>query len=422
MRTGFRVGIFSFMTFVAVSAHADESLVWSNASGVSQIANCQSTLLNPEHLLAFGPELNARLTNTNQVSAYLTFPGTRAVLTQSFWVAIRNANGAINALNCQTENGPRTYVAFAVYEPQSIQPFAVVGVSAEETSVFKTEAAPVRSVARVSSASLDLPAGVTVTEGPALNVVCIASGKLNVRDESLNRVLYSVDLRAAVKVFQSFGEAPRKTISGTTYSFVKVQFPERDGENVGWVPAQYVKNEADCVSAQAKPLATQAASGWVFPTIARPTDSYLSGMRRFNASRSGGKRTHAACDLYRKKDEAAVAITSGTVIRDRYYFYEGTYAIEVKHAGGKVARYGEITGKSASGVKLNSAVKAGQNVGYIGKVNSNCCAPMLHFELYSGTASGSLSQSGNKYNRRKDLIDPTKLLQDLEKSTFGQSY
>lgn len=423
MRTGFKMGIISFLTLVALRAQAGETLIWTNGSGITTADNCQAESVSTAQVQTLGAEMNERLSKTNEVNAYLTFPGTSAVLTQSFWAAARNDGGALTALNCETENGSRTYIAFAVYEPQSIAPFALVGVSAEETGIFQYEPLKVHSTVQTTKAPLELPAGVTVTEGSPTNVVCISSGKLNVRDESLERVLYSVDPRTVVKVFQSFGERPEKTISGTTYSFVKVQFADRkESESTGWIPAQYVKSETECASPAPKPLVATATSTWVFPTIARPTDSYLEGMRRFNASRSGGKRSHAACDLYRVKDEAAVAVTSGTIIRDRYYFYEGTYAIDIKHTGGKIARYGEITGKKAGSLKLNSSVKAGQTVGYIGKVNSNCCKPMLHFELYSGTASGSLSQSGNKYGRRKDLIDPTKLLRELEKSTFGKSY
>lgn len=39
---------------------------------------------------------------------------------------------------------------------------------------------------------------------------------------------------------------------------------------------------------------------------------------------------------------------------------------------------------------------------------------MLHFELYSGTGSGPLTDTSNKpHMRRGDLIDPTSLLKSL---------
>jgi murein DD-endopeptidase MepM/ murein hydrolase activator NlpD len=108
------------------------------------------------------------------------------------------------------------------------------------------------------------------------------------------------------------------------------------------------------------------------------------------------------------------------VIRNLYYFYQGTYALEVKHAGGFIVRYGEITGKKAKEISEGGKVKQGQIVGYMGKVNSKCCEPMLHFELYTGKKTGSLSQrgKGNKYHRRSDLVDPTKYLLRWEQESL----
>jgi murein DD-endopeptidase MepM/ murein hydrolase activator NlpD len=119
---------------------------------------------------------------------------------------------------------------------------------------------------------------------------------------------------------------------------------------------------------------------------------------------------HAACDLYRYKDEAMLSVAPGVVTRGLYYFYQGTYALEVKHDGGFIVRYGEVTGKSPSGTSKGSRLKMGQTLGYIAKVNSNCCNPMLHFELYKGNVTGPLSQSGNRYQRRSDLMNPTDYL------------
>lgn len=91
----------------------------------------------------------------------------------------------------------------------------------------------------------------------------------------------------------------------------------------------------------------------------------------------------------------------------------------MRHTGGKVVRYGEVTGKAAPGISLDRTVAPGQVIGYVGKVNSGCCTPMLHFEMYSGAASGALSQGGNKFNRRSDLIDPSSYLTDWEKQKFN---
>ena len=138
----------------------------------------------------------------------------------------------------------------------------------------------------------------------------------------------------------------------------------------------------------------------------------------FKARRGGGTRSHAACDLYRYKDEPILSVAPGVVLRGLYYFYQGTYALEVRHSGGFIVRYGELTGKKEIGVSNGKKVKMGQRVGYMGKVNSNCCRPMLHFELFKGTKSGSLSQKGNKFQRRSDLLDPTHYLQKWESGKF----
>lgn len=278
--------------------------------------------------------------------------------------------------------------------------------------------------------ALDIPDGIEVQNGLLDYVVCIEGTALNVRDESLNRVLFTVPRHATAKPVQSFGtDRISKIIDGVNYTFIKSDFPLANGApRVGWVAEKYVMPRKQCpgaapASEPSTPAgpSTPTADGWTFPTILRPSSSYREAQRRFGAARSGG-RLHAACDLYRVTNEQAVSINSGVVIRDKYYFYEGTYALEIKHSDGKVARYGEITGQNPVNIAVNKSVVVGQTIGYIGKVNSGCCTPMLHFELYSGTLTGSLTQSGNGYQRRKDLIDPTNLLMDWEKAKFGQSH
>jgi murein DD-endopeptidase MepM/ murein hydrolase activator NlpD len=415
----------------APSVDAGQHLVWSNTRGLVEYQACSVSpvVAHPSASVEkqLGDQLNDLTTRAVEVNHYLNLPGSTSP-TQTFWQATRDESGALQNLTCETEKGPRSYVVFSVYDSQQIEPIASVGVRADELSILQTEVAPAPlTMAKVSTlSSLDLPASVLVQEGSLENLVCIDSGVLNVRSEDLNSVLFTANRHEPIKLFQSFdAEKPKKTISGTSYTFVKVQFTNRtSGKDIGWIPEQYALAKSACPGANSglTPTAPAATLAWRFPTVKRPTTSYKSGMRMFNAGRSGS-RIHAACDLYRVKDEQAVAVTAGKVIRNTYFFYEGTYAIEVLHTGGKTARYGEITGKAAPSIALNATVKAGQTVGYIGKVNSNCCEPMLHFELYSGTKSGALSQPGaNKYGRRTDLMNPTTLLTEWEKATFGTSY
>lgn len=271
-----------------------------------------------------------------------------------------------------------------------------------------------------------------VIEGGHENVVCIGSDTLNVRNVDLDKVLFSAQRGEKVKIFQGFdGETKQtKEIGGVEYTFIKVQFADREesDETEGWVAESFVQPKSTCKHVNnntfvrdrtAKITSIDDPACCEFPTVKRPTHAYTSGMRRFAAGRSKGKRLHAACDLYRYKNEPALAIGPGKVIRGKYYYYQGTYAIQVRHDGGHIVVYGEITGKNPKGVVQGARVKMGDRVGYIGKVNSNCCRPMLHFELYSGEGKGPLRVVGkNKFQRRSDLMDPTQYLLKWEDGKF----
>lgn len=161
-----------------------------------------------------------------------------------------------------------------------------------------------------------------------------------------------------------------------------------------------------------------------FPLSKEPASDYTSGAKKFGAQRITrnkkgkvvGKRLHAASDLYSNRNDPILAVAYGKVARAPYYFYQGTYAIEVTHIGGFVVRYGEINGKQAPGIHPGRYVQAGQPVGFMGK--TDCCTPMLHFELYSGAKKGSLSSGGNQYQRRGDLMDPTPHLKKWQENQF----
>lgn len=263
-------------------------------------------------------------------------------------------------------------------------------------------------------------------------VVCIGSQTLNVRHQNLKDVIFRARSGEAVKVFQSWGEDKKTTvIGGVEYDFIKVEFPEREesDQKEGWVADNFVEAESDCkfvsqTQDQGDRISDTQITGLEdekcceFPTVRRATHPYTSGMRRFRAGRGGGTRLHAAADIYRYKDEPILAVAPGEVIRNRYYFYQGTYALEVVHSGGFVVRYGEITGRGPNKVKSGADIKMGERIGYMGVVNSGCCRPMLHFELYDGSKRGSLSQRGNKFQRRSDLMNPTPYLLRWEDEKF----
>ncbi|WP_426956668.1 M23 family metallopeptidase [Muricoccus radiodurans] len=141
------------------------------------------------------------------------------------------------------------------------------------------------------------------------------------------------------------------------------------------------------------------------PLKVRPKESYHEAPRNYGANRSHGKRLHAGCDLYAPVGTGVYAVADGTVL-DSYYFYLGTWAVEVDH-GWCVVRYGEVQKKLAPGIRKGARIKAGDQIGQIGRLEG-LKVSMLHFEMYTGKATGRLTQQGkNKYQRREDLMDPT---------------
>jgi murein DD-endopeptidase MepM/ murein hydrolase activator NlpD/uncharacterized protein YraI len=149
----------------------------------------------------------------------------------------------------------------------------------------------------------------------------------------------------------------------------------------------------------------------LFPLKRRPTARFSppnAGGRNFGAPRSGG-RLHAGCDLLQPVGTEVRAIEDGTVIQPPYIFFDNTIALEVDH-GRFVARYTEMS-RTASGIgRTGVQVKRGQVLGFVGRLNSG--ASMLHFELYSGTTEGGLTDRSNApYQRRSDLLDPTEFLE-----------
>lgn len=300
-----------------------------------------------------------------------------------------------------------------------------------------TQAAQTPTVEKTS----DAKAGeIKIFKGGIDPVICSKEGHVLIRDESLAEVLFKVERFDAVKVFQGWGENKKqKEVDGKTYEFVKVQIPDYEDEahdGIGWVAAEFIQPKADCKGADKAEalkvaelekslqsrgkkkitgLTDSACCG--FPLKGRPSNSFLTGAAQFGAGRAGG-RIHAACDLYRNRLDPIVAVAPGKVLRGPYYFYQGTYAIEVLHPGGFVVRYGEVNGKQARNVAEGRPVAMGQTIGYMGKVNSNCCSPMLHFEMYSGKKRGPLTQYTNRFQRRSDLVNPSKYLLRWEHDAF----
>lgn len=200
----------------------------------------------------------------------------------------------------------------------------------------------------------------------------------------------------------------------------------------------------------------QSSNGYIFPTITSTGYSYIPRSSRpyqsskfsgfagyrgnwgvYGAGRSGGRRAHAATDLYQprglKRPSKAYshnhfggafrAMRGGKVVRGSTHFYLGTNYIVIHHDDGVVSRYGEIYPGT---VYKSKTVKTGQTLGYIKWVGVGSVPPMLHFENYypknasvrSGSLSGSKRINGKNSQRSSHLFNRTDFMKKLERNTF----
>ncbi len=159
-----------------------------------------------------------------------------------------------------------------------------------------------------------------------------------------------------------------------------------------------------------------------FPAPKWDGTSWKEGMRQFGWRRPRN-RIHAACDIYAPLKSEVVAIDAGIIV-EAGNFYLGTQAIAIRHEGIGIIRYGEILEIPDKFLKINKPVKAGEILGKVGQVIK--VSPMLHIELFDGSGSGPLTVRKEKieyynedvlkdanYERRSDLMNPTKLLDRL---------
>ena len=176
-----------------------------------------------------------------------------------------------------------------------------------------------------------------------------------------------------------------------------------------------------------------------FPLPFIPKAAYSGshkGRRHFGAPRDNHTRKHAGCDLIAPLGTDVFAVADGTVYEFSPAFYNGTAAIAIQHPnlpgmkenGKYIVRYCEVLDgrKDAAcfgSLRLGDKVSAGQTVAKVGKMITDS---MLHFELYTGEVTeksrlsppkGRLDTSkyDEKFKRRKDLMDPTQLLDELSK-------
>jgi len=162
-----------------------------------------------------------------------------------------------------------------------------------------------------------------------------------------------------------------------------------------------------------------------FPAPKWDGTSIKQGAPRFGANR--GKRVHGACDLYAPLKSDVVAVDAGIVVEISGPGFAGTTeAISISHEGIGIIRYGEVVQIPEEFKKIGAKVeKGGILIGKVGKAVKSY-PPMLHFELFDGSATGRLTVRSNDveyyndgvlkdadYQRRKDLMNPTKFLERL---------
>lgn len=172
------------------------------------------------------------------------------------------------------------------------------------------------------------------------------------------------------------------------------------------------------------------------------------------ASRRGGGRLHAACDLVCPDGTDVRAICGGELLHYRG-FYDDTWQVQVLHRceGMEfIARYGEVRGLHRRGIRPPNNITAGSVIAQVGtlrKPDGTTHGSMLHLELYATiarspslsigapyasrpgatpgsrrtrdpstyTAAEKVSIRGRgwhwRFQRRLDLADPTDFLLDL---------
>lgn len=158
---------------------------------------------------------------------------------------------------------------------------------------------------------------------------------------------------------------------------------------------------------------------WNFPLRFRPPSWRYKdsrGGRAFDSPRPDserGSRRHAGCDLMAPVGSDVLAVDYGVVLRvHRNKFPCGTDSIEIRHML-FVAHYCEI--RAAKGVQVGTPVEPGQVIAKVAKMGQT----MLHFELYRGTDAGNIFSNRPPHYRRKDLMDPTRLLDLFALSLAG---
>lgn len=152
---------------------------------------------------------------------------------------------------------------------------------------------------------------------------------------------------------------------------------------------------------------------WPVPCVRKiiPKSKHKRGFARNHEE----GRFHAGVDILAPFGSDIVAIESGIVKNiflftypelDKFYKYENTYAIAIKHKDGNYALYCEIQKPK---LKIGQKIKAGQKIAKVGRIFAHRPKhTMLHFEYHSKLPKKTTKWYANK--RPKGLLNPTKYL------------
>lgn len=93
---------------------------------------------------------------------------------------------------------------------------------------------------------------VPLYEGNMEYIICTSQTKLNVRPfDDVTTVLFEANRYEQVIPMESFNNDERfvKEVDGTEYTFLKVQFPDRNNQ-IGWIAESFISERSRCVSYQ----------------------------------------------------------------------------------------------------------------------------------------------------------------------------
>jgi hypothetical protein len=147
---------------------------------------------------------------------------------------------------------------------------------------------------------------------------------------------------------------------------------------------------------------------WPIPDVTKQV--YVTGGKRFGASRRGGTRYHVGIDILAPQDAIVVAPEAGEIVAWQRFNGPKAHALLMETDTGIVILFGEVYPGSWEefGLQRGSRVLKGQPIARVG-INPGG-STMLHFETYKeGTRTNKRWMADT--NPPRELLNPTRYLQ-----------